>query len=41
MKQFFLFVCIFLLLGILACDKKDEDISTDQLPEWLQVKSQR
>lgn len=38
MKQFFLFACIFLLLGVLACDKKNEDISTDQLPEWLQAK---
>ncbi len=32
------FVCIFLLLGVLACDKKDEDTTTDQLPEWLQEK---
>jgi len=38
MNRLFLIACIFLLLGVLACDKKDEDISTEQLPEWLQAK---
>jgi hypothetical protein len=38
MNRLFCFAYIFLLWGVLACDKKDEDISTDQLPEWLQTK---
>jgi hypothetical protein len=38
MKRFFIFACMLLVLGVLSCDKKDEDNSTDQLPEWLQAK---
>lgn len=35
MKKLFQFVCIFLLLGVLACEKKDEQI---EFPIWFQQK---
>ena len=38
MTRLFYFICIFLLLEVLACEKKDEEITTDQFPEWLKAK---
>ena len=38
MKRFFLFCSIFLLLGVLSCNDKDEITPPDQFPEWLQLK---
>jgi len=38
MKRLFLFVGVFLILGVLSCDKKDEETNPDQFPEWLQTK---
>jgi hypothetical protein len=37
MKRFFHFACIFLLLGISACDKNEEEI---EYPVWLKQKVQ-
>jgi hypothetical protein len=37
-KRLFLFVGVFLILGVLSCDKKDEETNPDQFPEWLQTK---
>jgi hypothetical protein len=37
MNRLFLFFCIFLLLGVLACDKKDE-IESNEYPVWLKQK---
>jgi hypothetical protein len=34
MKQLSLFACIFLLFGILSCDKKEEIIN-EEYPSWL------
>jgi len=38
MKRLFLFVGVFLILGNLSCDKKDEETNPDQFPGWLQSK---
>lgn len=38
MKQLFLFAGIFILLGVLSCDKKDEYNNLSVLPIWLQQK---
>ena len=38
MKRVFLIACIFLLLGILSCNKKDEITPPSQFPEWLDLK---
>ena len=35
MKKLFLFACIFLLLGIMACDRNEEEI---EYPAWFQQK---
>ena len=38
MRRLFLFVGVFLILGVLSCNKKDEETNPDQFPEWLQTK---
>jgi len=38
MKRLFLFASIFLILGILSCDKNNEETNPDQFPGWLQAK---
>ena len=39
MKRLFLFTFIFLLLGMLSCDKKEEITPPGELPSWVKHKA--
>jgi hypothetical protein len=39
MKRILLYTCIVLLIGVLSCNKDNDEIATpSQFPEWLQAK---
>lgn len=38
MKQFILYTGIFLLIGVLSCDKKEEYTVPEELPSWVKQK---
>jgi len=38
MKHLFLFICIFLIFGMLSCDKFIEDPAPDDYPSWIKHK---
>lgn len=38
MKRLFLFVSIFLFIGIYACNKEEDITDPDQFPKWLKSK---
>lgn len=40
MKRFFFIACLFLLFGVLSCDKKEETTTPGELPAWVKQKAE-